>query len=121
VNDDEFLTENDKREAVGVANESSEPRAESSKPRASRGPTWVPGHPADLAPSPVTLGNAYRKALEEIHQQRGTAPARYGYAFEVQEKAFWAFYGALADACVTIVCEAYPGCEYAKRGGLSTR
>jgi hypothetical protein len=114
VNDDEFLTENDKREAVGVANESSEPRAESSKPRASRGPTWVPGHPADLAPSPVTLGNAYRKALEEIHQQRGTAPARYGYAFEVQEKAFWAFYGALADACVTIVCEAYPGCEYAK-------
>ncbi len=71
-------------------------------------------HPGELAPHPIRLKEAYEEALDEIHQRRGTCAARHGYAFDVQEKAYWAFFGALADACVTIVCEAFAECEYAK-------
>src|SRR5262249_53174 len=56
----------------------------------------------------------YRKALEEIHEKRGTTPAENSYASEVREKAFRAFFGALADACRAIVCDEHPESQYAK-------
>ena len=107
VNDDEFLREDDGREPV-------ESGTENWQSRAVRGRSQVPEHPGYLAPSPGAMRTAYWKALEEIHHRRGTVVAQCGYAAEVQDQAYWAFYGALSDACVTIVCEAYPACEYAQ-------
>src|SRR5689334_198726 len=57
-------------------------------------------HPADLVPDPVSLGTAYHEALGEVHHRRGTALPRFGYLSQVQEKAYWAFFGALKDACI---------------------
>ena len=89
-------------------------RPESEEPKTVQGYTQVPGHPAELAPSPGDMKTAYQKALEEIHQKRATTLAQDGYASEVREKAFWAFYGALADACRAIVCDEHPESQYAK-------
>jgi hypothetical protein len=102
VNDDEFLKEE-------LLREDDEPEV-----RADEGRAQVPLHPADIAPSPGAMKSAYLKALEEIHQRRATTLAQGGYASQVQEEAFWAFYRALASACVAIVCECYPECQYAK-------
>ena len=60
------------------------------------------------------MKNAYGKALEEIHQKRATTLAQDGYASEVREKAFLAFFGALAEACRAIVCDEHPESQYAK-------
>jgi hypothetical protein len=102
VNDDEFLREE-------LLREDDEPEV-----RADEGRAQVPLHPADIAPSPGAMKSAYLKALEEIHQRRATTLAQGGYASQVQEEAFWAFYRALASACGAIVCESNPECEYAK-------
>jgi hypothetical protein len=104
-----------KGEFLSKANECEviESESESGQPRGALG-TRVPEHPADLAPSPGAVKNAYGNALEEIHQKRGTRIAQDGYASEVREKAFWAFFGALADTCRTIVCDTHPEGPYAK-------
>src|SRR5262249_22745916 len=73
-----------------------------------------PDHPAELAPSPGAMKKGYQKALEEIHQKRGTAVAQNGYASQVQETALWAFFGALGEACRAMVCEEHPDSQYAK-------
>jgi len=52
-----------------------------------------------------------RPRANVIHQRRGSALAQYGYALKVQENAYWAFFGALGDACVTIVCGANPAVQ----------
>jgi hypothetical protein len=107
VNDEEFLWEVDER---GVA----EIGTEKEQPSSAQGRTQVPDYPWELAPSPGAMKKAYQKALEEIHQKRGTSLARNGYASEVQEKAFLAFYGALGNSCVAIVCDEHPQSEYGK-------
>jgi hypothetical protein len=105
VTDEEFSLEVD--EAVESGTESEKPTGRSQR-------VEVPEHPAELAPSPGTLKQAYGRALEEIHQKRGTALAHDGYASEVREKAFWAFFNALANSCISIVCDAHPESNYAK-------
>ena len=107
--DDEFLREDDDERGFVV-----ERGTERGQAKVVRGRMEVPGHPGELAPSPDAMRTAYWKALEEIHHRRGTVLAQRGYAAEVQDQAYWAFYGALSDACVTIICEAYPACEYAQ-------
>jgi hypothetical protein len=107
VTEDEFLSEVDERAVIESGTKCEQPRA---APRHTRAPL----HPAELAPSPGAIKTAYTKALEEIHQKRGTTLVRDGYVSEVRDKAFWAFYGALVNACVAIVCDEHPASDYAK-------
>ena len=106
MNDDEFLR-GDERELLDTG-------GENRLPTVAQGRTRVPGHPADLAPTPGNMKAAYRKALEEIHQKRATTLAEDHYASEVREKAFYTFFDALGDTCRTIVCDEHPESEYAK-------
>ena len=102
MNDDEFLDGERDGIAGGSENGTQLKRTE------------VPTHPAYLAPSPGDMRKAYRKALEELHQTRGTTLAEDGYAAKVQEEAFWSFFRALGNASLQIVYDAHPESEYTK-------
>jgi hypothetical protein len=68
----------------------------------------VPDWPGPFVPPPRNLSHAYREAIDDIHRARGTTPSSGRYPTEVQEKAFWAFFSALSDACIAIIADHHP-------------
>jgi hypothetical protein len=67
----------------------------------------IPALPGALLPSPGSVLDAARTALEDIERRRGTQPVT-GYAAECQRAVWLAAYSAAADTASQIVRQAHP-------------